>query len=276
MPGFILTHKGRPTTQCYVGTTFFFDRFSYFTYIHLMDKLGGESTIKAKHTFERICKSHSVTVQHYHSNNGLFDTNIFKDKVYTDEQTLSFCGVNAHHQNIKAENRIKDFTTGARTSLLHAAHRWPEAIHTVLWPAALKNYTNIRNSLPTEFKPGERIGNNQLPDTYNSLLMSKFSRTKIEANLNRFHPFGSPVYVLKKKLQQQKSHIKWSGRSRVGIFICHSPFHASDVTLVLNTQMGNVSPQFHYIYDDDFATCKRDARFTSLWQHKENFNLNHK
>ena len=50
--------------------------------------------------------------------------------------------------------------------------------------------------------------------------------------------------------------------------MCHSPHHSTNVPLVLNTQSGNVSPQFHCIYDDDFATCKRDAKFDSLWQFK--------
>ena len=66
----------------------------------------------------------------------------------------------------------------------------------------------------------------------------------------------------------QKSHNKWSDRSRVGIFLCHSPHHSNSVPLVLNTRSGNVSPQFHCIYDDDFATCKRDADSNSQWQIK--------
>ena len=37
--GFMPIHWGRPTTQSYVGATVFFDHFSEFTYIHLMDKL---------------------------------------------------------------------------------------------------------------------------------------------------------------------------------------------------------------------------------------------
>jgi hypothetical protein len=40
-----------------------------------------------------------------------------------------------------------------------------------------------------------------------------------------------------------------------------------------NTQTGNVSPQFHCIYDDEFATCERDAKFTSLWQFKAQLQL---
>mmetsp|Transcript_15936 Transcript_15936/g.23135 ORF Transcript_15936/g.23135 Transcript_15936/m.23135 type:complete len:124 (+) Transcript_15936:1326-1697(+) len=51
-------------------------------------------------------------------------------------------------------------------------------------------------------------------------------------------------------------------------FFCHSPHHSRNVPLVLNTKSGNVSPQFHCIYDDDFDTCKQDTNFTSQWQYK--------
>ena len=54
----------------------------------------------------------------------------------------------------------------------------------------------------------------------------------------------------------------------MGIYLCESPRHASSVPLILNTQTGSVSPQFHCVYDDEFATCKRDANFTSQWQYK--------
>jgi hypothetical protein len=50
--------------------------------------------------------------------------------------------------------------------------------------------------------------------------------------------------------------------------MCQSSNHASNVPLILNTQPGNVSPQFHCIYDNEFSTCKRDAKFQSLWQIK--------
>ena len=69
-------------------------------------------------------------------------------------------------------------------------------------------------------------------------------------------------------LQSQKFHNKWSDRSKVGIFLCHSPLHAHSVSLVLNTQTGNVSPQFHCLFDPDFNTCKNDVKFQSIWKHK--------
>ena len=107
-----------------------------------MEKIDGKSTVKAKHTFE-----------HCHSNNRIFVNTIFKDAESTVERTLSFCRVNAHNQNVQTENLINNVTTRAHTSILHTSHRWQEAIHTALWPDALKNYTNVRNYLPIEFKP---------------------------------------------------------------------------------------------------------------------------
>ena len=271
--GFVPTHRGTPTVQRYHGATVFVDHFSDFTYVHLMIKMDAEATVEAKMAFERVAASHGVTIHHYHADNGLFDSKIFKESIRRSNQTLSFCGVNAHHQNGRAESRVKDVTTGARTALLHAAHRWPKAINAALWPSALKHYTNIRNALPTQFIPGEKHGRKSSPDRYEQSPLSKFSGTEVEPNLDHFHPFGSPVYVLENNLQAHHAHNKWEDRTRVGIYLCHSPSHASNVPLVLNTQTGLVSPQFHCIYDNEFDTCKRDAKFISLWQFKAKLQL---
>ena len=267
-PGFVPTHRGRPTTTRYIGATVFCDHYSDFTYVHLMTKMDAESTIKAKEAFERLASESGNVVRHYHADNGLFDTKAFKQSIRVAGQTLSFCGVNAHHQNGVAERRIRDVTEGARTALLHAAHRWPKAVHASLWPCAIKHYVNLRNSLPRRFTAKQKTGKMTVPAKFDDSPLSRFSGTVVEPNLSHFHPFGSPVYVLKEALQSQQAHNKWTDRARVGIFLCHSPHHATDVPLVLNTQTGLVSPQFHLIYDDDFDTVKRDAKFKSLWQIK--------
>lgn len=266
--GFVPTHRGRPTLQRYIGATIFVDHYSDYTYCHLMTQMNAETTVEAKHAFERLARSHNVCIQHYHCDNGLFDTKLFKSSISSANQSISFCGVNAHHQNGKAERRIGDVTQGTRTSLLHASHRWPKAINSSLWPSAMKNYVNLRNSIPSTFVVGGKQGRQKLPDTFTNSPLSKFSGIETPTNLKHFHPFGSPVYVLEQHLQSQQSHNKWSDRSRVGIFLCHSPNHSGNVPLVLNTQSGNVSPQFHCLYDDAFATCKTDAKFSSLWQFK--------
>ena len=275
-PGFVPIHRGKPTTQRYKGATIFVDHYSDLTYCHLMTDMNAEATVAAKEAFERLAGSYNVLIKHYHCDNGLFDTVAFKASIIQANQTISFCGVNAHHQNGRAERRIRDVTEGARTALLHASHRWPKAIHPALWSCALKHYVNLRNNLPSTFIPGVKNEQKRLPDTYINSPFSKFSGFETEINIRNFHPFGSPVYVLEDNLQSQKAHNKWSDRSRVGIFLQHSPLHSSSVPLVLNTTTGLVSPQFHCLYDDDFATCKLDAKFNSAWQQKAQLELNSK
>ena len=133
-----------------------------------MTEMNAEATVEAKLAFERVCNSHGGRVTHYHADNGLFYTKAFNASVTMAQQSLSFCGVNSHHQNGKAEESIMDVTEGARTSLLHAAHRWPKSMSPLLWPAALKNYVNLKNSLPTLFVPGGKDGRGKLPDRYES------------------------------------------------------------------------------------------------------------
>ena len=47
---------------------------------------------------------------------------------------------------------------------------------------------------------------------------------------------------------------KWEPRSRIGVYLGHSPFHAGSVALVWNPTTGHVSPQYHVVFDDDFTT----------------------
>jgi len=159
-------------------------------------------------------------------------------------------------------------TTGARTSFLRASHRWSEVIHLSLCYAALKHYVNLRDTLPTKFTLGVKQGRTTIPDKHKCSPLSQFLTIEVEPNIDTFWPFGSPSYVLRTALQAQHSHNKWPYRSQVGIFMCHSPRHSSSVPLVLNTQTDNVTPKFHCIYDDKFDTCKKNAKFKSLWQCK--------
>ena len=258
IPGLVAQKKGSLTVKQFSKATVFVDHFSDLTYVHLQESLTGEETVEAKLAFERYARAHGVEVKHYHADNGRFADKAFMSAVEQANQTISFCGVGAHHQNGKAERRIRDLTDAARTMLLHAAHRWPKAVNAHLWPYALKHAMNIRNSLPRVFGKGSPL--------------STFSRTTVEPNLKNFHPFGCPVYILEEALQSAGSMFpKWNDRSKVGIFLQHSPHHATDVPLLLNTQTGLVTPQFHCVYDDNFDTVAKDAKFESLWQAKARF-----
>ena len=178
----------------------------------------------------------------------------FVDDIWVAHQAITFCSVSAHHQNGIAEGCIRDITENARTSLLHAAHRWPKAIAANLRPQAIKHVVNVCNSLP-------RPGKTESP-------LSKFSGTSVQPNLKHFHPFGCPVYVLQAPLQTRSPFPKWGECSRIGIFLCHSPHHASSIPLILSTQTGLVSPQFHRLFDDDFDTVKKEQADASIWKTK--------
>ena len=70
-----------------------------------------------------------------------------------------------------------------------------------------------------------------------------------------FHVFGSLCFVLDACLQSGIAGVpKWEPRSRLGIYVGHSPSHAGSVALVLNPKTGHVSPQFHVVFDDAFST----------------------
>ena len=62
--------------------------------------------------------------------------------------------------------------------------------------------------------------------------------------LKNFHTFGCPVYVLDARLQDAGGPgvPKWEPRSRLGIYVGHSPYHSGSVALVLNPKTGLVSP----------------------------------
>ena len=58
-----------------------------------------EETLNAKHAFECIADQHGVHVLHYHCDNGHFADKAFTDDVHKAQQTISFCGIGAHHHN---------------------------------------------------------------------------------------------------------------------------------------------------------------------------------
>ena len=121
----------------------FADHATGFTYVHLLQAMTMQETLDAKHAFERVANQHAVHIRHYHCDNGRFADRAFMEDVRKAGQTITFCGVGAHHQNGVAERRIRDITESAHTMLLHAAHRWPKTITSNIWPQALKRATNV-------------------------------------------------------------------------------------------------------------------------------------
>ncbi len=156
-PGLVAQVKGYLTKQRYRVATVFVDEFSDLTYVHVTASDTSEETLEAKEAFECFANSHGVQIMGYHADNGRFADNLFRDAIQASGQSITFCGIGAHHQNGKVERRILNITEHACTMLLHATHRWPRAINAHLWPYALHMAVNLRNNLSREVSGGSPL-----------------------------------------------------------------------------------------------------------------------
>jgi transposase InsO family protein len=260
IPGFIGQMTGRLTNQRIVASTVFVAYASDLSYVYHQTSMTSEETLKSKLAFEKFAASHGENIKHHHADNGRFKDKLFSKSIEEKGQTISFCGVGAHHQNGIAEKRIGDLQRRATTLLLHAQRRWPDANNTHLWTYAIRAANDSKNYAPT-------YEDDTCP-------MSKFCNTASVPKVQNQHHFGCPTYVLRKELQDHKKIRKWSDRTRIGINLGYSSRHAHSVSLILNLQTGLVSPQYHCQYDDSFETTMgTQARSipTSQWQYKAGF-----
>ena len=127
-PGSIAQLKGKPTKQRYRAATIFLNHHSDLTYMHLQRGFSSEDTIEARKVFESYSRMYRVIIKHYHAYNGRFADNAFQQSLTQEGQTITYCGVNAHFQNGKAETRIRDIQEQKRKQLHHTKLRWPIAI----------------------------------------------------------------------------------------------------------------------------------------------------
>ena len=224
--------------------TVFVDHYSDLDYVHVQNSTSAADTIEAKRRFELFCLERGVHVQHYHADNGIFASRGFREEVQKCGQTLTFCGVGAHHQNGVAERRIQDLSDSARSSLAYAAHRNP-AVTANLWPYALRHASYVRRIMPREH-------HSKSPEEL-------FTGSPVRPTTKFLHAFGCPVYVLRDALQSGNSLPKWDEQSRVGVYLGHSSQHAQNVSLILNPRTGHISPQFHCVFDDNFDSAKTDT-----------------
>jgi Reverse transcriptase (RNA-dependent DNA polymerase)/GAG-pre-integrase domain len=261
-PGFVGQMRGALTRRRYTVSTIFVDHFSGLSFVHLQLSTAATHTLEAKKAFERFAKQHGVTVRHYHADNHIFDSKAFVAEVEQCGQSISYCAVNAHHQNGRAEKKIRDLQELARTMLLHARQRWPNAITANLWPFALRMANDLSNLAPI-LKQGEHVSPIEL-----------FSQVDVKPQVKFTHTFGSPVYVLDADIQAGKQKPKWEYKSRIGIYVGASPRHSKKVALVLNLLTGHVSPQFHCQFDDMCDTLRPSAGNPlpqSKWQERAGF-----
>ena len=124
----------------------------------------------------------------------------------------------------------------------------------MLWPLALLDVVEQHNVFKF--------------DAYRKISLKKLSGVQCGVGINHFHTRGCPVYVLDSRLHDGYGKMpKFDPRSRAGIHLDKSTVHDHSVVLVLNPNTSHVSPQFHYVFDDQFTTVSHmtNGMVTSNW-----------
>ena len=116
-------------------------------------------------------------------------------------------------------------------------------ISTMFWPFALKAMAERMNKL--HISPDGSTPESEL-----------YGISPQDIPTASYHTLFCPIYVLDSRLHNAGAigPPKWEPRSRIGVCLGHSPFHAGLIALVFNPATGHVSPQFHVVFDDDFST----------------------
>ena len=68
------------------------------------------------------------------------------------------------------------------------------------------------------------------------------------------HVWCCPIYALYPKIADGKTIPRWNTQSRQGIFVGFSRDHAFNIPFILNLTSGKISPLFHVVFDNWFAT----------------------
>ena len=241
--GRLFTSRGKSVpTDMYSGGCIFVDNYSGFVHVELQKHLNTLETLQAKDRFEAMASDFGVIPQTYLSDNGAaFTSHEFSSRMKEFNQVSKFAGPGAHHHNGVAERNIRTIISIARTMMIHSAMHWPEVSDVELWPMAVKHAVHVFNRVPS-------------PDT-GVCSLDKFTRQRFPQNkFHDLHVWGCPVYVLDKRTADGMKIPKWAPRSSRYIYMGVSEKHSSAVPLVLNPETGVISPQFHVVVDEWFAT----------------------
>eukprot|EP00816_Leptocylindrus_hargravesii_P003943 CAMPEP_0196825070 /NCGR_PEP_ID=MMETSP1362-20130617/92843_1 /TAXON_ID=163516 /ORGANISM="Leptocylindrus danicus, Strain CCMP1856" /LENGTH=456 /DNA_ID=CAMNT_0042205443 /DNA_START=1757 /DNA_END=3127 /DNA_ORIENTATION=+ len=95
-----------PANETYAGGTIFVDHASGYIHVEHQISLRAPDTIIAKRNFERIMYDKGASVKTYRSDNGVFALSDFENAIKKEDQTITYSGVGASHQNGVAERAI--------------------------------------------------------------------------------------------------------------------------------------------------------------------------
>jgi hypothetical protein len=141
------------TMKQYKYATVYIDQASRLSFVWLQKGATADVTIEGKIAFEQYAKEQGVKIQACHADNGIFRAHNWVMACRAEGQSLSFVGVNAHHQNGIAKRRIRTLQELACMMLIHANHPWPKAITANLWPYALRMANDVLSETPNMQHP---------------------------------------------------------------------------------------------------------------------------
>lgn len=224
------------------GGTMFADHASGYIFLNQQVSLRVGETLQGKHAFERMAALCNVKIKSFRADNHPFGSKEFREDLELNGQTMDLSGVGAHFQNGVVERSQLSINSWTRSFMVHQLLNWPEVYDQALWPLAMEQAVFLWNNLPRKesgLSPVE-IFTGTKNASYDALLNAKV--------------WGCPAYVLDPKLQDGKKLPKWKPRSRVGVYVGTSPNHASTVGRILSLNSGAISPQYHVVFDEHFAT----------------------
>ena len=105
-PGRRLGSRGKEKKK-YCGGTLFYDHGTTYIFICHQVSLNAGETVMSKEGFEQVMAEVGRKVQSYHTDNAPFQSKTFRDSLNLENQSITFSGIGAHHQNGVVEREIK-------------------------------------------------------------------------------------------------------------------------------------------------------------------------
>ena len=168
------------------GTNIYNDAASGLIWVENQVSLGANKTIFGKTRFKNWLWDQAVSeVSHYHSSNGIFIKDGYRNDCKGKDQTRSFSGVGAQHQNSRVESAIQNIMYMARKFMIHSSLHWKENgfDDITLWSFAIKHSVWLLNMVP----------NQESGISPNEILTKTKSNNRY---LRRSHVWGCPFFVL--------------------------------------------------------------------------------
>ena len=163
------------------------NHYSDFLYYHLITGTTSLAILESKQAYERVDALYGVSVKSYHAESLRLNDNNIRGYFIKGGQTLTHCGVGAHHQNAVAETKIKLVCYSSRIILLHTKRKCPNVIAISLWPYAIQSVVERNNRVSLDADGRSPI--------------EKFFNTEDHINPTYCHTWGCPVYILDEENQ---------------------------------------------------------------------------